>query len=101
MSGYCDYTGCEHNLNGKANALFCKACSAHKPDPNESVSSARTTGSPAASSPESIGTTGVQLAYSLGSGAACIENSDGVCPYCGATLDGKEDKEHIEWCRIN
>jgi hypothetical protein len=79
---------------------FCKTktkgcnCQAHKPEPNESVSPSRTSGSPTASRSDSVEAAASQLAPVLrpASGAA----SEGGCPY---TATGNCDQPNPYDCR--
>ena len=82
---------CNRECFDKAHASFgrddCAICpgrddGAHKPDPNEAARTARASGSPAASSPDSLGTSVHSSPPFSGSGVASIRHPCGACRKC-------------------
>ena len=98
MSEACNNPTCGQQRDGVCIALITHLCAAHKPDPNESPSSPRTSGSPTASRSDScIEGTGTQLApvlrpevgASSQGGASGCEDDCETCEFINACPDQK------------
>ena len=83
MSGFCGYGKCDLNDNYSCviNPIYCPY-RAHKPEPNESVSPSRTSGSPTALRADSVEATASQLAPVLRPGSSLV-HPESVCSACG------------------